>query len=104
MKKNGRVAGMVLLLALYAATTGPAWAGGWEQRDEAGGGPGFWAVLWQRAVCWVEKSCIDADRAPTPEGREGGLRSIFADNGSCVDPNGSPGPRACANTQAIEPH
>lgn len=104
MKRNGRVAGIVLLLALFAATADPIRASGWQGRDESGGGRGFWAVLWQRAVCWIERSCIAADRAEAIESRGGGPRSIFADNGSCVDPNGSPGPRVCAQSQAIEPH
>lgn len=100
MKKNGRVAGMVLLLALYAATTGPARAGGWQGRDEAGGGQGFWAVLWQRAVCWVDDGCGEATKAQAQSPGGSGPRAIFASEGHCIDPNGRPGAAVCYQVQA----
>ncbi len=102
MKRNGRVAGIVLLLALFAATADPIRASGWQGRDESGGGRGFWAVLWQRAVCWIERSCIEADRAAAQKGREGGLGAIFAQEGSCIDPNGRPAGAICVHSQAHE--
>lgn len=99
MNRKGRVAGVVLLLGLFAML-GPAGAAGLGSREFMGA-ERLWAALWHRAVCFVDGGCIDQDRAQMASEREGDLLSIFAENGSCIDPNGSP--RACAETQGLEP-
>ena len=102
MKRKGRVVGVVLLLALYA-TVAPARAAGWGGREEAAGRQGYWAALWQRAVCFVNSGCRDLDGVSLGEQRQGSPQSIFSENGMCIDPNGGPSPKACAEIQSLEP-
>jgi hypothetical protein len=102
MKRKGSVVGALLILALYAMA-GPAGAAGRWGGEEFAGGQGLWAMLWQRAVCFVGGSWVDSNGLSSASGREAGIRSIFAEHGMCVDPNGGPSPKACAEIQTLEP-
>ena len=98
MKRKGRIFSAVMVLALgFAAAPAGAVSGGgpWSGWD-------VWTALWERTVCLVQ-GCAESIGSPATPDRRGAPRSIFAQHGMCIDPNGGPSSKACAESQTLEP-
>ena len=98
MKRTGRIASVLIVLALGLAVApvnaaeGDGFSASWD----------FLPALWQMAVCIVGGRCAGSNEGPAIADRKEGPRSISAQHGMCVDPDGAPSPRACAETQILD--